>query len=227
MNQVQAGDVLAEVFRIYRAHAAPLLLAALVVFAIPALLALLLEDELAFLVSLVSFVLSIFYQGMVVQLVRDVQDGRLDSSMGELFRSVTPVLLPLVVVSILFGLAIGIGFALLIVPGLFLLTIWAVAAPVTVIERPGILSAFGRSRELVRGHGWQVLGAILLVFLVLIGVSIVVGLLALGLTDAGEAVLQWLLNAATAPVSALTASVLYFALRRARGESAGESAATI
>ena len=63
------------------------------------------------------------------------------------------------------GLGILVGFILLIVPGLFLLTIWAVVAPVTVLERPGIFAAFGRSRELVRGHGWTVFGALVLVFL--------------------------------------------------------------
>jgi hypothetical protein len=104
----------------------------------------------------VSLVLAALYEGMVVQLVRDVQDGRRDNTVGELFGSESPVLLPLIAVSILAGLGIGIGFLLLIVPGLILLTIWSVAAPVLVIERPGVLRAFGRSRELVRGYGWPV-----------------------------------------------------------------------
>ena len=38
---------------------------------------------------------------------------------------------------------------LLIVPGLILLTIWAVIAPVIVVERSGVIDAFRRSRELV------------------------------------------------------------------------------
>jgi len=44
-------------------------------------------------------------------------------------------------VSILAALGIGIGFVLLIVPGLVLLTLWSVVAPVAVIERPGVFSA--------------------------------------------------------------------------------------
>src|SRR4029078_4303749 len=92
--------------------------------------------------------------------VRDVQDGRRDHSTGELFRSVTPVLLPLVGLAIVAGIGIAIGCVLIIIPGLILLTIWAVAAPVMVIEHPGVFAALGRSRDLVRGYGWPAVGKI-------------------------------------------------------------------
>ena len=54
--------------------------------------------------------------------------------------------MPLLVAGLLAGICIALGFVLLIVPGLVLLTIWAVIAPVIVIERTGALEAFGRSR---------------------------------------------------------------------------------
>ena len=164
---ITSGGIIGRAFQIYREQFVTLFAAALVIF----LLELVAAWLLWILAGLVSLILGIFYQGMVVRLVRDVQDGRRDSSMGELFSAVTPVALPLLVVSILFGIGVGIGLILLIVPGLILLTIWAVVAPVTVIERPGIFAAFGRSRELVRGHGWTVFGVIVLVFLISVGVS--------------------------------------------------------
>ena len=98
----------------------------------------------------VSVVAGTLYQGMVVGLVRDVQDGRRDSSVGELIEATWPVVLPLIGAGILAGLAIAVGFLLLVVPGLILLTIWAVIAPVIVVEHSGVIDAFGRSRELVR-----------------------------------------------------------------------------
>jgi hypothetical protein len=161
---------------------------------------------------------------MVVELVRDVQDGRRDSSVGDLFRSVTPVLLPLLGVSILAGLGIAIGFVLIIVPGLFLMTIWSVVAPVTVIERPGVLNAFARSRELVRGYGWQVFGVIVVAIVVLIAVSLLVSLISSSMSDAGSAVVQWAFNVVTAPLVGLLVSVLYFGLRRAKGETPSAAA---
>ena len=114
---------------------------------------------------------------MVVELVADVQDGRRDASAGQLLRAVTPVLGQLILVGIVAGIGILIGFILIIIPGLILATLWSVAAPVVVLEHPGGLRAFGRSRELVRGNGWNVFAVILLLV-------ILVGLVGLGIEGA-------------------------------------------
>jgi hypothetical protein len=209
------GTIIARAFDIYRDNFAVLAGAALLVFAVEAVATLALPGGLAILAAVVSIVLTTFYQGMVVRLVHDVQDGRRDSSVPELLRSVSPVVLPLIAVSILAGLGIGIGLLFLIVPGLLLLTIWAVVAPVTVLEQPGIFAAFRRSRELVRGHGWAVFGTLVLVFVIILTAAVVAAVLgaAVGGDDIGEAVVGWLLNALVQPLAAVTAAVLYFALR--------------
>ena len=220
--QLSPGDVIGRAFANYRDQIGVLLPAALVVFAVDALARWVFDRGVLALVSVViSLVLATLYEGMVVQLVRDVQDGRRDNTAGELFGSVSPVLVPLIAVSILAGLGIGIGFVLLIVPGLVLLTFWSVAAPVVVIERPGVFGAFGRSRELVRGYGWPVFGTVVLVFLLVIAASIAAALIGLVLGDVGRAVLSWIFDALTQPVAALTASVLYFTLLQLHG--AGET----
>lgn len=220
MEALTTGGVIRRVMDIYRDQAAVLLGTALIVFGIDALAGLVFTGSLVILAGLLSLVLSTFYQGMVVQLVRDVQDGRRDSSVGALFRSVSPAVLPLIAISILAGIGVVIGLLLLIVPGLFLLTIWAVVAPVTVVERPGIIAAFARSRELVRGYGWTVFGVIVIVFLLVIVVGIVGVLIGELAGDGGGVVSSWLLSAITQPVSALTGSVLYFALLRRHGSPA-------
>lgn len=218
MPTVSPTDIISRAFRIYGDNIGVLLPAALLVFAVNAVVSWVFDSGLlALIAALVSLVLSILYQGMVVQLVRDVQDGRRDNSMGELFSSVSPVLLPLVGVSIIGGIGIGIGFLLCIVPGLFLLTFWSVVAPVTVIERPGVFSAFSRSVELVRGQAWAVFGTIVLVFLLVLAASIVAAIIGLALGDVGRAILNWLFSALTQPVMALTTSVLYFTLLQVRG----------
>ena len=71
-------------------------------------------------------------------------------AVGQLLRAATPVIGQLILVGIVAGIGIVIGFVLIIVPGLILLTIWSVAAPVVVLERPGGLRALRRSRELVQ-----------------------------------------------------------------------------
>jgi hypothetical protein len=220
-RRIEPGRIISEVFRIYREQAGVLLPVAIVLFGINALVGYFLRDgALALIASIVSLVIATFYQGMVVQLVRDVIDGRRDSSAGDLLRSVSPVVLTLIVVSILAGLATGIGFILLIVPGLYLLTIWSVIAPVVVVERTGVFDSFGRSRALVKGHGWQVFGVIVLVVVLLLVVTIITAILIDAVGDAGGSAISWALNVLTAPITALVAAVLYFALRVARGEPA-------
>jgi hypothetical protein len=217
VRTLSPGDIIGRAFGIYRDQIGVLLPAALVVFAINAFVSWVFDHGLLALIAVVvSLVLAILYEGMVVQLVRDVQDGRRDSSVGELFSSVSPVLVPLIGVSILGGLGIGVGFVLCIVPGLFLLTFWSVVAPVTVIERPGVFRAFGRSWELVRGNAWPVFGTIVLVFLLVVAASIAAALIGLALGDVGRAILSWIFNALTQPVAALTTSVLYFTLVQMR-----------
>jgi hypothetical protein len=207
------GLVINRALQIYRDQVAVLVPAALAVFAIQAIAVVALSDTLGVVVSLIAMVLSTFYQGMVVELVGDVQDGRRDQSIGGLFGSVSPVLITLIAAAIVVGIAVAIGLVLLLIPGLYLLTIWSVVAPVIVIERTSLLGAFGRSHDLVRGNGGPVFVVILVVFVGLAVLNLLLGILTAGLGDAGSAAISWIFNAATAPISALTAAVLYFTLR--------------
>jgi Uncharacterised protein family (UPF0259) len=212
VQPISPGAVISRIWAIYIDQSWTLIGAAVILYALQFVILLLLGRAAGIALTILFGALSVLYQGMVVELVQDVQDGRRDHSIGDLLRSVEPVFWPLLAVSILFGIAVGIGFILLIIPGLILLVIWSVVAPVTVIERPGVFNAFGRSRELVSGNGWNVFAVIVLVFLAVAVVSAAAGLLASGFGSVGRALVQWAVNAALAPVTALSASVLYFTL---------------
>jgi hypothetical protein len=216
VQSISPGAVISRIWRIYIDQFTVLVSVSVVLYGLQFIVYLLVPGASIALAILFS-ALSIVYQGMVVKLVQDVQDGRRDHSVGDLIRSVEPVFWPLVAVSILFGIAVGIGFVLLIIPGLILLVIWSVVAPVTVLERPGVFAAFGRSRGLVRGNGWNVFAVIVLVFLAVAVIGIAAGVIAAGLGSVGRALVQWAVNAALAPITALSASVLYFALIRQSG----------
>lgn len=224
MNRnIEVGDVLGEVFNTYRDNAGVLIPVAFLLYIVVAVVnglvgASLLMFALAFAVTVAAGTL---YQGMVVELVSDVQDGRRDSTAGDLLNSAAPFILPLIGVGIFAGICIGLGFLLFIVPGLFLLTIWAVIAPVIVVERAGVFESLGRSRDLVRGHGWQVFAVILVTFLIVAIASFV--FMAIGAAIADGPVLRIVFGViaytVTAPIGALVASVLYFRLRGMKGES--------
>ena len=220
-GRIDVGGVLQKVFDTYGKTFSTLIPAALVVFAPVALLSAIFSGNAAggLLASLVALIASAWYSGMVVRTVQDVQDGRVDAGIGELFGSVTSVIVPLILVGFIVGIAVVIGLVLFIVPGLIILTIWAVASPVVVVETPGVFAALGRSRELVRGNGWQVFGVIVAIFAIILVVSIVIGSIgAIGDSFVLFFLVQLLLNVALAPIYGLAAAVLYFALRAAHGQ---------
>jgi hypothetical protein len=217
--KLDTARVFERVFAIYRDQFTLLIPAALMVFLPVAILSGVVyaatPGPLELLVILVvGAIAGVYFQGMVVEAARDILDGRRDHTVGSLFRSVTPVVVPLAIAGILAGIATGIGFILLIVPGLILLTIWAVIAPVIVIERTGAIDAFGRSRELVRGNGWQVFGVIVVVYLLQFVSSLVLQALANSISDSftAYAVSELIVRLLVAPLSALAAAVLYFEL---------------
>src|SRR5262245_5594048 len=73
---------------------------------------------------------------------------------------------PIVGLAIVMGILIMLGFILLIVPGLILLTMWFVATPACVVERLGPMRSLGRSSELTKGHRWKIFGLMLVLLLI-------------------------------------------------------------
>jgi hypothetical protein len=215
-RRIEPGRVIGQAFETYQAHAGPLLGGAVIVIGIAGLINGLLGMTgslvLILLGVLVGLAASFLYTGYVVKLVQDVRDGRRDFSVGELFSHAAPYVGTLILNGVLAGIAIAIGFVLLIIPGLILLTIWAVISPSIVVEDKGVIDAFGRSRELVRGNGWQVFGAIVLAFLIVVVVGLVAGIIGASIGDAGYVILQAIANVLTAPVAALASSILFFDL---------------
>ena len=218
--RLDVGAVIRRVFDIYVDQASVLMPAAAAVFAVTGILATLLiaaSPGLALVSLLVSVVAITLFTGMVVELVADVQDGRRDATAGALLRAATPVFGKLVLVGVVAGIGIVLGLILFIVPGLILITIWSVAAPVVVLERPEGLGALARSRELVRGNGWQVFAVIFILFIL---VTIVAGAIDAGAESASAGVglvVRVIVGILTAPLSALAAAVLYFELRGTGG----------
>ncbi|HEX8471429.1 MAG TPA: hypothetical protein VF633_09975 [Brevundimonas sp.] len=132
---------------------------------------------------------------------------------------------PLLAVAILMWLGMVIGLILLIVPGLILLVMWAVTAPVLVAEKRGILESFQRSRDLTRGNRWMIFA----LFLVYGIISSIIGWTVIGLGAAmggslATASTVWLValvftpmvNTVTAVLSAAGVASIYYELRTAK-----------
>ncbi len=228
-KRIGVGDVISEAFSIYGQNLGALLGSAIVVFVVVGLIAGLLGNTGSLILVLLATVVRIagdaLYVGFVVELVSDVRDGRRDQTVGDLFSSAAPYILPLIGFGILAGIGITIGLILIVVPGLILLTFWSVGAPAIVVEGLGPLDAFGRSWKLVRGEAWAVFGVLVLTFLIVVAVGLVLGAIGAAIGAGGYIVAAIVSAAVTAPVYALAVSVLFFELGGGAGvESAPEAA---
>jgi hypothetical protein len=217
--------VLSEAWGVYKTHWRHLLSISFVVYAAVAVIGLLLVLLLtwfgAILAAIISLVALFWVQGALVEAVQDVRDGRADLSLSETFARVRPRLGSIIVAGILAGLGIALGLILLIVPGLYLLTIWVLIIPVIVLEDTSAGVAFGRSRELVRGYGWGVFGVIVLTILILIAFSIVLSVILIPLADWLRSFIQQVISGTlTTPFIAVTWTLLYYRLREAKEASA-------
>ena len=219
------GGVLGEAWNLQKRFFKEFFLTALVVFAALDLLSALIADAVSNgasagvwgLVALVIGVVGYFWvQAALVALVQDVRDGRADRSITETYRAVQPKLGSVIVAGILAALGIGIGFVLLIIPGLFLLTIWSMLVPVIVLEGRSVGEAFGRSREVVRGNGWSVFGLILVTFLLIAVASEVIRIIFSPLPDFLDNWLGGLVaHSLTVPFTAAVLTTAYFRLTAA------------
>lgn len=216
-RRLDPGAVIRATFALYRAHARVLLFTALAVFATVAIIGVALladSDSLLFVALAINVIATLVYNGLVVQLVAAVRSGRGGVGVRTLLGPLADVVGPLILVALLVGAAVLLGLSLLVLPGLYFLTIFSVAAPVVILERPGVFTSLGRSERLVRGNGWAVFAVIAVFFAILIVSSFVLELLGGSLGLVGALIGQVIANVLTAPLLALASSTLYFELRQ-------------
>jgi hypothetical protein len=222
---VSVSDVLGEAFDLYRRYFLRFVGTAAIVFVVLDL-ASAFADQAAgesvsseLLWSVIAVLLAVigafWVQGALIEAVSDVRDGRIDTTIGDLFDRTRPRLPALIAAGIVAGIGVAVGIILLIVPGLFLLTRWALIPAVIVIEKRRAGEAFDRSWQLTRGYGWPVFGSLIVSFLLY---AIALGLfraLFLPLPRFAEIWIGGVVaHSITAPFIALVGAVLYFRLAR-------------
>lgn len=221
MQHNPTAGVLAHAWALYRMHWSHLVGIAFVVYAIAGMASVVLTSALgwfgAVAASVITLIGAFWVQGALVKAVDDVRDGRVDLSLRTTLDRVRPHLAAIAVASVLAGLAIALGLLLLIIPGLFLMTIWSVLVPVIVLENRSAFESFGRSMELVRGYGWPVFSLIFLTFLISFAFGSVLHTLLSPLNDSLQRFLADLVSGAVVvPFMALIWTLLYFRLRDAK-----------
>jgi hypothetical protein len=135
--------------------------------------------------GVVAFVLSMLSQAVMVHAAFQAMRMR-PVSFGESLKVGLSRFFPVILLALLMGVLFMLGFTLLIVPGLILVTMWFVSTPACVVERTGPWTSLKRSAALTKGHRWKIFG--LMILLVIVSL-IVAGLLQLVLPQFGSTIL--------------------------------------
>jgi hypothetical protein len=217
--------VLSEAWALYRRHAQHFIVISFVIYlvvaVITALLSLVAGSWGAFLGLLFSLFGMFLLQAALVKAVQDVRDGRVDLDFRGTVRAALPYVGPVAIASILASIGIAIGLALIIVPGLILLTFWSLIVPSIVIGGAGALESFGRSWRTVRGYAWNVFGTFVVVFLILFVGEIVISAILLALPAAWRnGIADVVAGTVVAPYLAAVVTLVYYRLTAAHGEPA-------
>ncbi len=109
----------------------------------------------------VTFIIGVLvysrFAGLVVNLmIQSVRGVKL--SFGQALSAGKPYGWKLIGFFILYALAVSIGYVLLIIPGIIFMVWFSLGAFVIVDEKKGIIDAFKRSKELVKGRFWEIFG---------------------------------------------------------------------
>lgn len=175
-----------------------------------------------FLASLLAYV---FSQGGAIVAVSKLYLGH-STTIAASLRETLGRVGGLIGVLILNGLAIGVGFLLLVIPGIILMCRLLVCVPVALIEGHNPSDSLSRSFELTRNYAGRAFLILLLYFVLAIGAGTLVDLpVVVPILTQGPAalpsqpalalvqVLSFLVNAVLTPVLLIATSVFYYDLR--------------
>ena len=224
------SGVLSESWSLYKRHFAHFILISFAIYLVVAVITALLSLAAGSVGAAIGSILSLFgmflLQAALVKAVQDVRDGRVDLDLRETVSAALPSVGAVAIASILASIAIAIGFVLIIVPGLILLTFWSLIVPWIVIGGAGAFESFGRSWRTVRGYAWNVFGTYVVVFLILIVGEIVISTILLALPYAWRNfIADVVAGTLVAPFIAAVVTLVYYRLTAAHGEAAERGSA--
>ena len=171
----------------------------------------------------ISFVAARFAQAGCFRAIADAYLGEeisWRSSLAFALRRLPAV----IVLSLVSGLLVILGWFFCLIPGIYLYAAFAVAVPVLLVEGAGPFRALGRSRELVQGRWWGTAGVCLVGYLLVTIVTAALTGIVVGIAFANpdrSSVTGFVLNTLAGTIASMVATpaaaafitVLYIDLR--------------
>jgi hypothetical protein len=183
LRPLSTGEILDVSFGLYRQRFATLVMVTLVTSGVPLIINTFVTASGGLLAHLPLFlgnvVLSIVMNSIAsAATVFIISESYLGHELAprEAFSRATPFIGRLIVLGLLSGLVIGVGFLLLFVPGLILTAGLIVSIPALVLENQASpLEAMGRAWGLSRGQRGKVLGVVMTVMVIIYVPAIAIG----------------------------------------------------
>ncbi|MGE0439450.1 MAG: YciC family protein [Gemmatimonadales bacterium] len=225
LRPLAIGEVLDVAFSLYRKHFVALATVAMISQAAAILLSVfveasggLLEHPALWGASLVvGMICTAVGMGASTKIVADAYLGR-EVQAAAAIGWVVPHLGKIIVLSMVSTLIVGIGFLLLVIPGIVIGTGVAVSACALVVEGLSPIDSLNRSWNLTKGHRWKVFGTLLVALLLVYMVSFVavfiggVAGLVLGLGSSSVTTGVLVIAAVSAVLSVLVYPFIYSAV---------------
>jgi len=159
-----------------------------------------------------DFAAPVFVQGALIEIVRNIHEGRAAKPIGALYEKARKRLWPLFWASVVYSFGVFFGLLLLIVPGLLAASRWSLMAPFVVLEGEGAGTALDRSRATVLGRTWQVMWIVVTTFVVFSGTSALIVYFGLPGGATSWILFSFVWSSLTAPFEAHVLSVVYYRL---------------
>ena len=121
--------------------------------------------------GIIGLIVSVIVMAATILKV-DALEGDSHLELTDAISNGIPFFIPLLISNILVGLAIGFGFVLLFVPGIYFAIKLSLFGPLCVLET-GDIGCIRRSWYLTHGRTWKILGVLVLLLIISLVVSII------------------------------------------------------
>ncbi|MCC8165544.1 MAG: hypothetical protein LIQ31_05205 [Planctomycetes bacterium] len=186
------------------------------------------ESLVGSLMSILSSCLGLILQAAIAYAVYRTMSGD-KTTAGKAFSKGMKRFLPVLGASILLGIMVGVGYILLVVPGLILTCIFIVTIPACAVEHTGAIDSLRRSAILTKGCRWTIFILLVALYAIIAIISLVLVTVLVSVTES-DILLSLLINAIilipTAFQSVMTA-VIYYTLREVKEGVSVESLANV
>ena len=146
---------------------------------------------------------------------------RKPQSPGDYINNILPFIFPIILLSILQTLVVGIGFILFFIPGIIAAVALSMSSQALIIERTGAIDAMKRSWELSKGDRMQIFGFMFLMGIATIAADALLKFIILPIFSTGNlrdtlllySFASHLLSALITPITVCILILIYFNLR--------------